>query len=284
MPDRLPGADWNALKKENVGALPGVDWSTVGDNAPTSTPEHTAAGQLDVHPGQFQMFMTPNEITRKYQVLDGDRQEAYDPRAGELTARSHRTDAGTNTALNTGRREQHARWHGGASQIEEYTHIRSDSYAPETDEQVLSRKLEESQMEPWEYREVHGGEASEGPGWNTLAQRSSAPSGMKNPGKTGMGTGTREERSEEANYYVEAKQQEHYEAEAYGPSLYDKIHSQGVQSPVHLAYEQFGSQGKLEILGGHHRLAAQQDIDPDQPIPVSHHATFHAARKSGSYD
>lgn len=43
-----------------------------------------------------------------------------------------------------------------------------------------------------------------------------------------------------------------------------------VESPIHLGYESKGSQGKQEILGGHHRLSVMAEEYPDEFMPVVH--------------
>ena len=43
-----------------------------------------------------------------------------------------------------------------------------------------------------------------------------------------------------------------------------------MEHPVHLG-TQFGSQGKPQIVGGHHRIAAALETRPDDLIPVVHH-------------
>jgi hypothetical protein len=236
------------------------------------------------------MFMTPREIRGKYQALEGDRQESYDERAGEMTGRSETTAGAANYPANTAVRNRFNQWHGGASQASGPLYTRNDDMTVETDDQLFSRKLEESQLSPNDYREVHQGIGASNPpsapGWGTMAERSSAPSGMKdfNSRRPGEGTGTHEERQEEAVAYADRKMEDLQEAQDYGPSLYDRIKEQGVLSPVHLSYDQLGHMyGKNEIVGGHHRLAASEDIDPDQPIPVQHWRDIYEAKASGTY-
>jgi hypothetical protein len=48
----------------------------------------------------------------------------------------------------------------------------------------------------------------------------------------------------------------------YKRSLYDTIKREGVKEPVHL--------GPTQVTGGHHRIAAANDIAPDTLIPVVH--------------
>lgn len=269
------------------------DWESAGPSQ--SKLEHTAQGAATkVHEGQFQMFMTPREIRSKYQGLEGDRLEAYDDRGGEMTKRPETTGGSANEMARSSARERMARWHGGASQIEDYKYTRRHDYGghAESDDELFGRKLEESQMSPGEYNEVHGGDITQhsAPGWETLAKRPSAPSGVRDQAEgnydppPGMGQDTFNERMNEADEYMEQKQYEHEEERYSGASLYDKIAEQGVLSPIHLSYAQLGhTYGKQQVVGGHHRLAASEDIDPDQPIPVKHWRDIYEARASGTY-
>lgn len=63
-------------------------------------------------------------------------------------------------------------------------------------------------------------------------------------------------------------------------SLYDSVAVEGVKSPVHLGEEQ-GLLGKPQVVGGHHRIAAQAEIDEDKLMPVLHHRDVSAAKSIG---
>jgi hypothetical protein len=70
-----------------------------------------------------------------------------------------------------------------------------------------------------------------------------------------------------------------------GESLYDSIAAEGVHGPIRLGSE-MGSQGKPEIVGGHHRLAAATEAAPNRLVPVLHDVNIHHARewaKRGGY-
>lgn len=41
-----------------------------------------------------------------------------------------------------------------------------------------------------------------------------------------------------------------------------------------------GSQGRMQVIGGHHRVAVMLDHAPDQLMPVEHHRNLRAAKKS----
>ena len=250
-----------------------------------------AAAQRKVHPGQFEMFMSPRRIRQNYQALEGDRQETYDSRGGEMTKRPETTGGSANIVMNEDERSRQARWHGGKSQIEDYKYVRREGEHSESDDELFERKLDESHMSPSEYREMHGGTADEPPGWDTLGLRRSAPSMVQRWAQgevsrpPGVGTNTQAEREDEGYAYVERKQEEHAMEQDYGPSLHQRIRDEGVLSPIHLSYDQMGhTYGKNQIVGGHHRLAVAEDIDPDQEIPVQHWKNFHEARTSGRYD
>lgn len=47
-------------------------------------------------------------------------------------------------------------------------------------------------------------------------------------------------------------------------TLYESIKAEGVKNPVHLSPNY--------VVGGHHRIAAANDIDPNMLIPVKHYA------------
>lgn len=56
-------------------------------------------------------------------------------------------------------------------------------------------------------------------------------------------------------------------------SLYLSIQQEGVKDPVHI--------GGGVLSQGHHRVAAQVDIDPDRLVPVEWHETQHQAVVEG---
>lgn len=254
----------------------------VGRSAPESPQPPSPGVAPKVHPGQFQAFMTPREIRSRYQALDGDRETVYDERAGEMTRRPETTAGQANIVANTALRSRWAGWHGGASQIKGYNYARSESdEVEESDDQLFARKLNESQMSPGEYHEAHHGGEPAAPGWDTLEQRASAPRFRSGGG--GSGSSAYESWHMKMASYADRKVSEHYDDMAYGPSLHDRIRAEGVKSPIHLSYAQMGSYGKPSIVGGHHRVAAQEDINPDQPIPVSHWRDIREAKSSKMY-
>jgi hypothetical protein len=63
-----------------------------------------------------------------------------------------------------------------------------------------------------------------------------------------------------------------------GESLHASIAREGVQSPIRLSDTFHPETGSLEILGGHHRLAAALDTRPDDYVPVLHHKDIWEAK------
>lgn len=61
--------------------------------------------------------------------------------------------------------------------------------------------------------------------------------------------------------------------------LYESIQKHGVKAPISLGTTgPRGTSDKRQVVGGHHRLASQFDINPDQPIPVLHFHDIYEAR------
>jgi hypothetical protein len=286
---------------ENVGRRQPQLFEMPPDAAPGSNDQPQPSRIVpNTHPGQFQMFMTPREIRSKYQALDADREDVEPDRAGEMTRRPETTAGEPNIVANTALKERWGRWHGGASQVKDYPYARNEDWAEETDDQLYARKLQETQMDPSDYREHHRGGAfgsqSGPPDYDN--PEGFMPSDIKPPAHPERGTGGRVPGTSTWDEYHEREDsygdhvQSHYDR-AYnewdeqnnygGATLYDKISAEGVQSPVHLSYNQMGQYGKPSVVGGHHRIAAQEDINPDQPIPVQHWADIWEAKSSPGY-
>lgn len=239
-------------------------------------------------PHQLQMFMTPREITSQYQPLDGDREDRrydYDDRSrgpgntwGEYTARSHNTQGDSNSP-----RRVWEEGKGGRVMTTAEHKGKPYSYYPgtETDQDVWDRKLEESQIHPEDYADMRGEEAAYSKDYmedtGSLRNRASYP-------KTSdfTGTGATDDLYEDRFEYKGLKQMD-YEYDKNSMSLHDSIRHSGVEYPVHLG-SQFGSSGKTEVVGGHHRIAAALDIAPDHPIPVLHHNSISDARSKSNSD
>ena len=237
------------------------------------------------------MFMTPREIVNKYQVLDADREEVDNWDEGNpdmdwrRTGRPERTSGAANIH-NPDRSSRYSHIPGSGPYLREP----SVDYSQETDEQVLSRKAEEAPYDPEYYAEMRGENFS---GAMRSFNPESALGRSSAPGHFGLGGSTNrnwsdtewDEHEMRVDSYLSRKQDEHYRRQAEAPeppSLYESIQEGGVQHPVHLG-TQFGSQGKPQIVGGHHRIAAALETRPDDLIPVLHHEDIYDAKASRGY-
>lgn len=221
----------------------------------------TRKGALSSQFEELQMFMTPKEIKSKYQPLDADRLD-HDGSYEEGSAQMR-----TNT-LDTAQSAMGGRYNtpGGRARAwsdEGPSRSRVVTDKIESDEQLWDRKLEEAQ---WE-RPLENPRAFERTG------RSRTTGGRSNyPDETG-GTWSGSE----------WKAKDVYSRHAQEESLYESIERGGVQKPISLG-QTIGSQGKPEIVGGHHRLAAASAINPDQFVPVLHFNNIWEAKKgAGGY-
>lgn len=267
------------------------DKSSVGPSGPYLPPATGNGGFASrtpsTPPQQLPMFMSARDIKSQYQPNDPDRQDSYDWREGEMTNRSRMTATSTgkpgypNQPIKTNDQEWLGRqW--GRSSVAEHTHYR-DYGPPETDSQVWSRKLEESQLPIHEYNQTHGGALQEErtPGWETLMGRSSAPTPP-----SGYEQSAWDAHDAHEAMYVQRKQEEHraVHGDSYEDSLYGRIDDamkpggEGFTSLVHLG-TQFGMSGKPQIAGGHHRIAAMNEIAPDRLLPVLHQESVLHAKK-----
>ena len=154
------------------------------------------------------------------------------------------------------------------------------TYREENDAEVWERKSTEAQMNPEEYHYTRMGQTPEKSGldFDSLAGHSSYPR-YPNTNETTSAVGEWEYR--EASYLQrkhEEKSNANYE-KWNGPSIWDSVRQSGVQEPVHLG-QQFGSQGKPEVVGGHHRIASAMDTRPNELIPVIHHEDINQAKSS----
>ena len=52
-----------------------------------------------------------------------------------------------------------------------------------------------------------------------------------------------------------------------GPSLHESIKVNGIERPLDVG----AHEGRMTLWNGHHRLAAQMDIDPEAEVPVKFH-------------
>jgi len=229
---------------------------------------------------QLKMFMTPKEITDKYQPLDGDRMEKdahgyYENVRGGMgytagTFRSHNTQGDPNYTRS-----------GFSKPPRERDTTSPYKYNPgeETDKELWSRKLEESKMTKADYMHAMGGTEQVRdmePGYTDAADHVAYHGGYPEY-KTG-GTNTYEAAQASFDNRVEDEHQGRMDEYYSGTNtLHSNIKSEGVKKAVHLS-QQRGMQGKPQIVGGHHRIAASMDIDSDSLIPVIHHRDFKDAR------
>jgi hypothetical protein len=194
-------------------------------------------------PEQLKMFMTPREILHHYQPLDAD---LYG--AGTM-GMSGQASSGTptGTARTWGSHGQpgnvrHGQYRHGVDTKGTYqatTYGTKYRAAGETHEEMMGRKLEESQYEVDVRR------------------------------RTKVGT----------SFYGSDSYVPDTRPSAGHESLYESIEKHGVEHPISLGTSgSHGSAGKREIVGGHHRLAAAEHINPDQFLPVAHYRDIYAAR------
>lgn len=263
-----PSIDYASADRYGQQTLPGLS------QPPAKTQRSTPASTGE----QLPMFMSQREIMEKYQPLDGDLQDHWQPRGGEPTGRAYTTEGYPNRPLNTRDRNAPFMQRYSSDEMRNASHYR-DWDRPETHDEMMSRKLDESQMSYDEYSEVHSGgmeDAHRTPGYDTIMGGSSAP--VYQSGHSGT-------YEYEADKYYGDKLNEHYQnAQGGQGSLYDDLaHDMRPGGPgftglVHLATGQFGSQGKPSIAGAHHRLAALGEIAPDRLLPVIHHNSMAEAR------
>lgn len=219
--------------------------------------------------------MSPREIMNEYQALDGDRGGVKHLTRMEegptYTSRPVNTDGVSNRARKD--RDGEAL---GSDTGKPYWY----SHSPETDESLYSRKVAEAKLPPGDYADAHrgGGLGSSRPGSEFGSSVWEHPD---NPQHATGHTSTFEHDEEE--FYAARADSKWGKQAAYDSrgSLYNSIKEEGVRSPIHLG-KNIGTMGKPQVAGGHHRLGAQFDIDPDQPMPVLHHEDIQAARRSSA--
>jgi len=210
------------------------------------------------------MFMTPREIVSKYQVLEGDRDEhnrsGYD--WGDTARR--RNTAGDLNYQN----------HGVVNSAGQQMYRRAPS--SETDEQVLARKLEESQYPVEHYAEARGAMRPEFDAEEAL-MRTSAP---KSPGWSANSSRWDSWNAAQDEYL--GRKEDEFNRTVDDRNIWESVRDEGVHQPITLATDSKGTMGKQEILGGHHRLASALDVRPDDLVPVVHSPSLDQA-KSDKY-
>lgn len=277
-----PSIDHAAAVRYGQQSLPGLSQppkrqrKTHATSGPGVVPQRPPGAPETSKPQQLPMFMSQREIMAKYQPLDGDRQEVYDEREGEVTGRAYTTIGNANPRIRTSDRDAPFLKRQDPELVAQSSHYR-DFGQTESHEQMMARKLDESKMDYEEYADVHSGGTMKHatPGWDTMMGGSSAP--VYQSGHTGT------YEFEEQNH-LDNKLNEHYQKAQGRGSLFDDLAhdmrpgGEGFTGLVHLATGQFGSAGKPEIAGAHHRLAALGEIAPDRLLPVIHHNRMVDAR------
>lgn len=137
-------------------------------------------------------------------------------------------------------------------------------YRDETDDELWDRKLEETQLSKVDYANIHNGR----PYYSLLDsyKRKNPISTSSVPMDTGESVWTHQDRVErirddEADDFINSTDS----------SLYTHLSKGGQIPPVHLGHDPKAAPGEgKRILGGHHRIAAMADIDPDRLITVLH--------------
>jgi hypothetical protein len=265
---------------------------------------------------QLSMFMTPNEIHKRWQPLDADRHDTdygYDggtewgtrqPKSWDTgnTMPTDINEAGTATHDRVQRRAPGVHEGSAAAAGSGYgdtgtimrsrgggkTRLRqrgSGEPEMESDDELWDRKLNEThQFGPGGQHEEYGGTDSDplkaAHNTGTLGSYKGSPTGAS---RFYAGEGPRPssgawERHYEREESHENRRQEQRETNHAAGSMYDSIAEKGVLGPIRLG-RQTGSQGKMEVVGGHHRLAAATDIDPNKLVPVLHDETIWDAQR-----
>lgn len=150
----------------------------------------------------------------------------------------------------------------------------------EADTHVWERKAEEATLPPDEYASEVGSNSETGT--NTFAARQWQSQHL--PHRKVTFENLTEEMEDEQHAFVDQR----VEDRAYGPggsrlSLFENIRQQGVQQPVRLGQTKSFKTGRPEVVGGHHRIAAQAKIDPDALIPVLHDRNIMTAKQDRGY-
>jgi hypothetical protein len=204
---------------------------------------------------QLKMFMSPREVLRGYQPLDADRGGAHGSQGPVATAS---TGTGIGTAMNTaGDNVRHGRFRmghdtGGTFQASTYgTRYRARA---ESHDEMMDRKLSES---------MGHGEAGEG-SWDPMVRRQTRVD------TSWYGSDT----------YVPPRGERMSAGEE---TLHESVGKHGVTHPISLGTGgKPGMLGKPQIVGGHHRVAAQFDQDPDRLMPVLHYTDIKDAMGAGN--
>lgn len=261
-------------------------------NPANVTPAEEPGGFLDKH-YQLPMFMTPREIHEKYEPLTGDRLDSWtegggtgfgsgnydDPRAGEATNRSQRTDWVDNVTNHYQVRSSDSKYRRPKNPMDS-----GGDYRPENDEELWSRKYEEAEDRPASghdatsrYLNVEGKSTS---AYYDMIHHSAGEQHTNYSSGGQWHTGSSAPLAKSSFYKTHYNQQiENPEADM---TLAESIAEGGVKSPIRLG-ETTGIHGKPEIVGGHHRLAVASVHAPDQFMPVLHYNSIRDAKSDPVY-
>jgi len=249
-------------------------------------------------PGQLKMFMTPSEIHEGWQALDADRygretQQSWQGSQSYEPPSAVRGVAGAMVQTIGDQGDYAWRSQGGTKYGER----------PETDEELYERKRSEAYGEAdddfgYQYEGMHmvgsssrwsGGSMHEHKMTGTEDLSSSQIEARRYQRGAARGnaqyrrgalkeSGVRTETH--PTYWTEGSERYH---EGSKTTLGESIEAEGVKSPIRLGGE-VGSQGKPQIVGGHHRLAVASALHSEQLLPVLHYAGgIHEARADTAY-
>lgn len=260
-------------------------------------------------PEALKMFSSAREIMATYKPLEGDREEVshdYDwdnPSSSEQTWRSKNS--------NYYRNPKNPNWSGNAlpetpQGSERQTddagnkqYIRSHQGEMETDEQLWSRKGEEA-FDPEGRQGAFGGYSGAEPRDPHTTMRSMDTQG--NTLEESEQTVTDQTWDDSAGDWKTAHRPMHRHPgregkfggyDSLGDALQNKgydwsRHPEGVgegrfKFPVSVQFQgTAGPEGPM-VLGGHHRVAAMNQINPDTPVPIEYFDNFWHAKRTGHY-
>jgi hypothetical protein len=266
---------------------------------------------------QLKLFMTPREIEKEWQPLDGDRRDAYhitygksDTRAGSSTYRARRTDGQSNFDRNDertvtgavtdsdGHKDMYSLYNRPGNH---FPMERTGSSGLETDDEVWDRKYAEALDSPSSgynhdpkgprYRKPGGESTDAGGVWRQVTEtgaKTRQPASRGNgwyrqtspvPGTAIKGAITLNSRRRGSEAYVPFQ-----EIPGSGDShhsMVDSIIGEGIKSPIRLGL-QHGMNDKPQLLGGHHRMAVARQDTPDRLAPVLYDNDMDQARSTNT--
>lgn len=286
----------------------------INDFANSPMVSRTPTGSHHLPGDQLKAFMTPREIEREWQPLDGDRHDGYaltsgtnDPRAGMETRRAQRSDSVDNIYL--GRRTATgAVTNAAGNKRQKMVFKRPSSTSPngtliaggESTPDLWDRKYEEATEAPPSgqydfedeavYRTPHGHETS-AEGHYTLKTVPGAKTRNKMTGRDGeigwyRSTGRVPGAKGGPTINTRRREETWVDHELISESsphntMVDSIIGEGIKSPIRLGLKT-GSEGKPQLAGGHHRMAVARVHAPDKLAPVLYHKDIFEARSSNT--